>query len=53
MEKRHVLNEEDKQIMWLMKEAISTGVRHLKEMGLREANIEIELTHHVKEELKK
>lgn len=51
--KKGITSDEDKRVLALVKEAITVGIEHFKEKGIREANVEIELVHHVKTELKK
>ena len=52
MEGRYILNEDDKAILEDVKSKISMAIALLKENGVRDANIEIELLWHVKKELK-
>lgn len=53
MEKgRYILNEDDKVILDDVKSKISMAIALLKESGVRDANIQIELEWHIKKELK-
>ena len=52
MGKRAVLNETERKIMDRIKQLISIGIEDLRE-EVRHANIEIELIHHIRNELSK
>lgn len=49
---RHILNSEEKVIIGFAKDALTATVGSLKQRGVREANIEIELMTHIKKILK-
>lgn len=53
MGKRHILNNRDKEVLDLTKEALTVAIATLKATGLRDANIQIELNQHIKKELAK
>jgi len=49
---RHILNEEERVIISLAKENLTTAIYELKNRGIRKANIELELVIHIKNLLK-
>lgn len=49
---RSKLNEQDEQVLDDVKRKISTAIALLRENGVRDINIEIELIWHIKKELK-
>lgn len=48
---RHLLNEEDKQILDDIKRKLTMGIKELKHRGVRNTNIQIELEWHIKNTL--
>lgn len=53
MDKRHILNSEDKVVLDFAKQVLTVSIASLKERNVRDANIEIELVQHIREELRK
>lgn len=50
--KRHQLDEEDKEILSKVKNEITYAIEQLQNRNLRNENIEIELIWHIKKTLK-